>query len=110
LSFKLEQIAGTGPVTATLFHAADLYTAGSDLGYGYHDSSTGGTGDYFTPTMGSLAGSTLFQQFAPDTHYPAPTAYEESYFSTIWANIGDTTGPGPGFDNTIIADSLHDSG
>ena len=35
LSYKVAQIGGTLPMTATLFHAADLYTAGSDQGYGY---------------------------------------------------------------------------
>jgi hypothetical protein len=107
LTFKLEQIGGTQPVTATLFHAADLYTAGSDQGYGFYDPSTGAVGDYFTPTHGILNGSTLFQQFVPTT---AANAYKESYYNTIWSDIGDTSGPGPGFDNTIISDTLHDSG
>jgi hypothetical protein len=107
LSYKLAQIGGTTPVTATLFHAADLYTAGSDQGYGYYDSSTGGVGDYFTPTVGSLAGHTIFQQFVPNV--PA-TAYKENYYNDIWSDIGDTSGPGPGFDDTVISDTLHDSG
>lgn len=107
LQYKLAQIGGSSPISATLFHAADLYTAGNDQGYGYYDPSTGGVGDYFTPTTGSLAGVRLYQQFVPNV--PA-NAYEESFYSTIWGNIGDTSGPGPGFDNTIIADYLHDSG
>src|SRR5262249_37411478 len=109
LAFTVEQIAGTVPITVTLFHAADLYTAASDLGYGYYDSSSGGVGDYFTPTVGSLAGSRLYQQFVPNTAYPAPSAYQEDSYGTIWANIGDTLGPGSGFTNTIISDTLHDS-
>ena len=107
ISHKVQQVGGSTPISVTLFHAADLYTAGNDSGYGYYDSSTGGVGDYFTPTMGSLAGHTIFQQFVPNV--PA-NEYMESYYSTIWGNIGDTTGPGPGFNNTIISDTLHDSG
>jgi hypothetical protein len=107
LTYALAQVGGTAPITATLFHAADLYTAGNDQGYGYYDPSTGGVGDYFTPTTGSLAGVRLYQQFVPSV--PAD-AYMESYYSTIWSRIGDTSGPGAGFDNTIISDTLHDSG
>ncbi|MBF6612249.1 MAG: S-layer homology domain-containing protein [Chloroflexi bacterium] len=103
LQFSLSQVGGTQPLTATLFHAADLYTAGSDSGFGYYDPSTGGVGDYFTRTNGTV----LYQQFVPTT--PA-NAYMESYYGTIWDRIGDTTGPGAGFDNTIISDTLHDSG
>ncbi|MGI8587591.1 MAG: S-layer homology domain-containing protein [Chloroflexia bacterium] len=109
LGFQVQQIGGTDPITTTLFHAADLYTAGNDQGYGYYDTSTGGVGDYFTVTMGILNGKTLYQQFVPDSATPA-NSYQESYYSTIWGNIGDTTGPGPGFDDTIISDTLHDSG
>ncbi len=109
LAFTLEQIGGSTPVTATLFHAGDLYTAGNDSGYGFYDSTTGGIGDYFTPTTGSLAGTTLYQQFVPNSQFPAPSAHQESYYSTIWGNIGSTSGPGPGFDNTIIT-TIHNSG
>jgi hypothetical protein len=103
LNFELSQVAGTGPITATLFHAADLYTAGSDSGFGFYDPETGGVGSYYTRTNGSV----LYQQFVPTS--PA-SAYMESYYSTIWDAIGDTSGPGPGFDNTIISDTLHDAG
>jgi hypothetical protein len=105
MRFAVQQIGGTQPVTATLFHAADLYTAGNDQGYGYYDPSSGGVGDYITQTNGSV----LYQQFVPAGTIP-PTAYQESYYSTIWDQIGSTTGPGPGFDNTIISDTLHDAG
>jgi hypothetical protein len=56
-----------------------------------------------------LAGTTLYQQFVPST--PA-TAYQEGYYHTIWDNIGSTSGPGPGFQNTYISDptNRHDSG
>jgi hypothetical protein len=103
LQFELSQVGATGPVTATLFHAADLYTAGSDSGYGFYDSDTGGVGSYYTRTDGS----TLYQQFVPST--PA-SAYMESYYNVIWDAIGDISGPGSGFDNTVISDTLHDAG
>ena len=103
LDFQLSQVAGTQPMTATLFHAADLYTAGKDVGFGYYDPTTGGVGDYYTRTNGIV----LYQQFVPNV--PA-TAYKESFYSDIWARIGDTSGPGTGFDNTIISDTLHDAG
>ncbi len=102
LDFQLAQVGGSSPVTATLFHAADLYTAGSDTGFGYYDSSTGGVGDYFTRTDSTV----LYQQFVPNV--PA-AAHEESYYNVIWAAIGDTTAPGAGFNNTIITTD-HDSG
>jgi hypothetical protein len=105
VTFQLQQISGTAPMTATLFHAADLYTAGSDSGYGYHDPDTGGVGDYFTRTNGMV----LYQQFVPQSNTPA-SAYMESYYGTIWDAIGDTSGPGSGLNNTIISDTLHDSG
>jgi hypothetical protein len=105
LLFTVQQIGGSGPITATVFHAADLYTGNSDLGYGYYDSSTGGVGDYFTPTT-----RTLFQQFVPNSSLQAPAAYEEDFYSTIWGDIGDLSGPGDGFHNTIISNTLHDSG
>jgi len=104
-SFRLQQIGGSVPMTATLFHAADLYTAGSDAGYGYYDSTTGGVGDYFTRTNGIV----LYQQFVPNSNTPA-NAHMESYYNTIWDAIGDTSGPGPGLANTIISNTLHDSG
>ncbi|HUS17699.1 MAG TPA: S-layer homology domain-containing protein [Chloroflexia bacterium] len=105
LLFTVDQIGGSAPVTVTLFHAADLYTNGSDQGFGYYDPSTGGVGDYFTQTNGIV----LYQQFVPNSNSPA-SAYMESYFSTIWNAIGSTSGPGDGFDNTIISDTLHDAG
>lgn len=103
LTFSLEQIGGTAPLTTTLFHAADLFTGDSDAGYGYYDSSSGAVGDYYTVTTGIP----LYQTFVPTT--PA-TAYMESYYNTIWDAIGSLSGPGSGFDSTIISDTLHDSG
>ncbi len=105
LRFIVQQIGGSQPVTVTLFHAADLYTAGDDRGYGYYDPSTGGVGDYITRTDSSR----LYQQFVP-TGNITPTAHQESYYNIIWNNIGSIAGPGSGFDNTIISDTLHDAG
>ena len=105
LRYTLEQISGSAPMTATLFHAADLYTGGSDLGYGFYDSSTGGVGSYFTITT-PTGQRPFYQQFVPNN--PA-SAYKESYYSTIWDDIGSTTGPGDGFDNTILTFE-HDAG
>src|SRR4026207_1112400 len=34
----------------------------------------------------------------------------ESYYDTIGDASGDLSGPGPGFDNTIIANTQHDAG
>jgi hypothetical protein len=103
LTFSLEQIGGSAPITATLFHAADLFTGDSDQGFGFYDADSGAVGDYYTTTVGVP----LYQTFVPAN--PA-TAYMESYYNTIWSNIGSTSGPGAGFNNTIISDTLHDSG
>jgi hypothetical protein len=97
MEYTVAQIGGSGPITATLFHAADLYTGLSDSGYGYYDPETGGVGDYYTLTIGTRQRS-FFQLFVPNT--PA-SAYEESFYSTIWDAIGDTTGPGRNLNNTI---------
>jgi hypothetical protein len=105
MRFAVQQLGGSQPITVTLFHAADLYTAGNDQGYGYYDPSTGGVGDYITQTNNVV----LYQQFVPAGGI-APTAYQEAYYYQIWDNIGSTSGPGPGFDNTIISDTLHDAG
>lgn len=105
LSFQLQQISGSTPITATLFHAADLYTNGSDSGIGYYDSSTHGIGDYYTATNGIV----LYQEFVPNTNTP-PSAYMEGYYGGVWDAIGTTDGPGTGFDNSVVTDSEHDSG
>ncbi len=105
LSFQLQQISGSTPITATLFHAADLYTNFNDSGYGYYDSSTHGIGDYVTATNGL----TLYQEFVPNPNTP-PSAYMEAYYGSVWDAIGTTGGPGAGFDNSVVTDTLHDSG
>ena len=105
LSFQLQQISGSTPMTATLFHAADLYTNASDSGFGYYDSATHGIGDYYTATNGIV----LYQEFVPNTNTP-PSAYMEGNYGPVWDAIGSTAGPGPGFDNSMITDTLHDSG
>jgi hypothetical protein len=42
MEYTVAQIGGSTPITATLFHAADLYTGLSDSGYGYYDPASGG--------------------------------------------------------------------
>jgi hypothetical protein len=74
----------------------------SDSGYGYYDPETGGVGDYYTLTVGTRQRS-FFQLFVPNT--PA-TAYEESFYSTIWDAIGDLNGPGRNLNNTIIPENV----
>jgi hypothetical protein len=105
LSFQLQQIGGSGPVTATLFHAADLYTNANDDGYGYYDPATGGIGDVVTASNGIA----LYQEFVPNTSTPA-NAYMEGFYHGVWDAIGDVNGPGAGLDNTVVTDTLHDSG
>jgi len=79
-------------ITATFFHAADLYLQGSDDGYGYYDAATGAVGGY-NQTMD------WYEIFVPIT--PA-SAYEEDGYYTIWMHIGTgPTSPGTGFDNSI---------
>ncbi len=92
-------LCNTGNTSYTnihLFHAADLWTDGSDFGYGYYDAPTNAIGGYNQT-------HTLYQIFIPIT--PA-LHYEEDFYSTIWADIGDTTGPGPGFHNTYRTDYI----
>ncbi len=83
-----------------LFHAADLYTAGNDAGYGYYDPATGAIGGYSQDRS-------LYQIFSPIT--PASN-YEENGYSTIWSDIGDTAGPGTGFRDLYFPDQYFDNG
>src|SRR5207249_3347242 len=71
---------GSVPYTSLhVFHAADLYTTGDDRGYGYYDGSTGAIGGY-------NVSRTLYQAFVPIN---AGNSFEEDFYSTIWADIGD---------------------
>lgn len=89
-------------ITATFFHAADLYLQGSDYGYGYYDAATGAVGGYNQT-------QDWYEILVPIT--PA-SAYQEAFYDTIWDAIGTgPSSPGSGFNNTIRAfPDLHDDG
>ncbi|MBI2845428.1 MAG: hypothetical protein HYX86_02655 [Chloroflexi bacterium] len=91
-------------LTFDFFHAADLYFADSDQGYGYYDRASGGVG-------GADFDRSWYMMFVPAQ---PPTAYQEGPYSTIWANIGscfDTQCTlGPGLDNTVLGDEYLDNG
>jgi hypothetical protein len=91
---------GTRTYTINLFHAADLKTAGVDSGYGMHHASTGGIGGY-------NEARTFYQLFMPVT---PGSRYKEGFWSDIWSAIGNTSGPGPGFNNSNQPDTLLDNG
>ena len=91
---------GSGSLNVHLFHAADLYTGGSDAGYGFYDPATGSIGGY-------TQARDLYQIFVPIT---AATHYEEEHYATIWSDIGDTSGPGPGFRNIYSPNLYFDHG
>ncbi|HEX9990402.1 MAG TPA: S-layer homology domain-containing protein [Chloroflexia bacterium] len=105
LEFTVAQIGGTAALNATLFHAADLFAfgTGSSAGTGYRDPSTGSIGEVFTRNPGGA----FYQQFVPSI--PA-THYMEGSFNAVWDAIGDTSGPGPGFNNTVVTEYQHDAG
>ena len=41
---------------------------------------------------------------------PPASHYQEAGYQLIWNNIGDVTGPGPGFNDTVVANTYHNSG
>ena len=69
------------------YHAADIYFADSDLGYGYYDGGSGSVGGYDQ-------NRTWFMVFAPITR---PDRYREAAFEGIWGNVEG----GADLDNTI---------
>jgi len=92
----------TAPTTATwnLFHAADLYTQGNDTGYAYlalNGSSVDVGGRSGNP------GSSFYQFFRALT--PA-SHYMEASYRTIWDAIGSFSGPGPGFNDTTLSQTI----
>ncbi len=92
--------SGAGASNVHLFHAADLYTGGSDQGYGYYDPRTGSIGGY-------TQARDLYQIFIPIT---GGSRYEEDGYSTIWSDIGSTSGPGSGFRNSYRPNDYIDNG
>jgi uncharacterized repeat protein (TIGR01451 family) len=91
---------GGGAPAVHLFHAADLYTGGNDAGYGYYDPASGSIGGY-------TQARDLYQIFIPIT---AATHFEEEHYSTIWSDIGDTSGQGAGFRDVYYPNQYFDNG
>jgi len=104
--FRVSYIINDGeigePLPVTFFHAADLHVAADDDGYGYYAS--GGVGAWSLDR-------TFLEYMVPVTEMGLPPAshYQESVYQAIWNRIGDVTGPGAGFNDTVIAVD-HDSG
>ena len=69
---------GTGTTCYKAYHAADIYFADSDLGFGYHDTQSGAVG-------GFNQARDWFMVFIPN---PRATHFEEANYSTIWDRIG----------------------
>jgi hypothetical protein len=78
--FQLEwEIAnnGTGTSCFKAYHAADLYFADNDYGFGYSDSRSGAVG-------GFNQARDWFMVFIPS---PRATHYEEAHYATIWERV-----------------------
>ena len=106
--YTVNHLQSEAPDSFTFFQAADLWPDDSSSGYGYYDAATGAVGawnqdmtflEYFVPVLIDLG-------FA----MPPPSHHQEAGYQLIWNNIGDVTGPGPGFDDTVVATPFHDSG
>jgi hypothetical protein len=69
------------------YHAADIYFANSDYGYGYYDAGSGSIGGYDE-------NRTWFMVFAPIT---SPDRYREADYDDIWRDVQ----LGNDLDNTI---------
>jgi len=68
---------GTGTSCFKAYHAADMYFADDDYGYGYYDAQSGAVG-------GFNQARDWFMVFIPS---PRATHYEEAYYSTIWERV-----------------------
>jgi hypothetical protein len=102
-TYSLQQLGGTEPVEAVVFHAADLRSRLDVPAYGYHDEVTGGTGDYYW----IATGRNMYQQFIP----MVPTsAHQEGTYADIWNAIGDVNAPGPGLNNICMLNDALDAG
>jgi hypothetical protein len=91
------------PLPITFFQAADLHVGRDDDGFGYY--AGGGVGAWSTDR-------TFLEYMVPVTEMGLPPAshYQEAGYQAIWDRIGDITGPGAGFNDTVRATPLHDSG
>jgi hypothetical protein len=74
------------------YHAADIYFANSDYGYGYYDTGSGSVGGYDE-------GRTWFMVFAPITR---ADQYKEAYYGTVWDDVKN----GRDLDNTLSSEYL----
>jgi uncharacterized repeat protein (TIGR01451 family) len=84
--------ASDGSQDAILYHAADCYVGGSDLGFGTQDGAVG---------CQSQAGDTV--EFVPTT---TGSHYLEAYYSTVWSAVGS----GSPFGNTCDCTTYEDNG
>ena len=74
------------------YHAADIYFANDDYGFGYYDAGSGSVGGYDE-------NRTWFMVFAPITR---PDRYREAYYDSIWEDVES----GKDLDNTIDSEYL----
>jgi hypothetical protein len=102
MTYKLEQMGGTEVADVYLFHAADVRAGEDEMATGYYDTETGAVGDSF-----ASSNHTMYQQFIP---LVPVDKYQEGAYSLIWDKIGDASGCGPGFDNSIVGSEPHDAG
>lgn len=78
---------GGSQACCKFYHAADIYFANSDYGYGYYDVGSGSVGGYDE-------NRTWFMVFAPITR---PDRYREAGYEDIWQDVQT----GADLDNTI---------
>jgi hypothetical protein len=90
--------SNAGAETVRLYHAVDCFLAGSDVGYGFFDSSTGGIFCTENPNN-SPPGRVL--GFTPGS----PANYIEDNFATVWDRTDGTNYP-----NTAEPDVQQDNG
>ncbi|MGH2935416.1 MAG: hypothetical protein ACRDL2_13015 [Gaiellaceae bacterium] len=81
-------ISNTGSTSAAgvVYHAGDCYLQGSDFGYGSYDSSTG--------AIACVATSGRIEQFYPLSGGSNFSEYTETFYDSMWAQIG-TQNPFP---------------
>jgi hypothetical protein len=106
--YTVSALQSSAPESFSFFHAADLWPDDSNSGFGFYDAATGAVGAWNVD-------KTFLEYFVPalvDLGYAMPPAshFQEAGYQLIWKNIGDITGPGPGFDDTIRAAAFHNSG
>jgi hypothetical protein len=88
-----------GSRTVRLYHAIDCFLAGSDVGFGFFDSSTGGI--FCTETANNSPPGRLLG-FTPTS---GTTRFIESFYNTVWQATDGTDYP-----NTAEPDVQQDNG